>query len=57
MSLANLFNSELDDFSQMDIYISCYEVFLETLSDLFDETNEEFQTENDITWLKVSTLE
>jgi hypothetical protein len=43
--------------SEKDVYLSCYEVFLETLSDLFDETNEEFSTENEVTWLKVDSLQ
>jgi hypothetical protein len=37
----------------MEVSISCYEVFLETLTDLFDETNETFSTEADVTWLAV----
>ncbi len=36
--------------------MSCYEVFLETLTDLFDETNEQFATENEATWLKVENV-
>ena len=39
-----------------EIYISCYEVFLETLTDLFDESNEEFTTENEATWLKINSF-
>ena len=54
-----IFNDKIeedeDNDEQMGVYISCYEVFLETLTDLFDETNEGFQTETDATWLKVSS--
>lgn len=32
----------MDDEQTYEVHISCYEVFLETLCDLFDETNEEF---------------
>jgi len=39
-----------------EVFISCYEVFLETLTDLFDESNEEFTTENEATWLKVYSV-
>ena len=58
-TLANIFQSSFlnDECSNYEVYISCYEVFLETLCDLFDETNEEFTTENDATWLRVASLD
>jgi hypothetical protein len=46
----------MEEESSCEVLISCYEVFLESLTDLFDETNEEFNTENDITWLRVNTF-
>ncbi|CDW77805.1 kinesin motor domain containing protein [Stylonychia lemnae] len=59
LTLKSMFQNQeyQDDCSGNEIFISCYEVFLETLCDLFDETNDEFQTENDITWLKVTSLD
>jgi Kinesin motor domain len=56
-TLHNVFASQADDCPENEVYVSCYEVFLETLSDLFDETNEEFSTENDATWLRMNNLE
>ena len=48
---------EDDSQSQSTVFISCYEVFLETLTDLLDETNEQFQTEKEITWIQIPSLE
>eukprot|EP00347_Sterkiella_histriomuscorum_P017550 403348912 len=58
-TLNHIFQTQLqqDGDTNYEVNISCYEVFLETLCDLFDETNEEFQTENDVTWLPVYQLD
>lgn len=56
-ALLNIFVNQVEECPQNEVYVSCYEVFLETLSDLFDETNEEFSTENEVTWLKMNNLQ